>query len=61
MYDLTGRLVRILEDRTLRQEGSHDALWDGMNAQGNAASSGVYMYVLQAGERREAKRMILTR
>jgi D-alanyl-D-alanine carboxypeptidase/FG-GAP repeat len=61
VYDLTGRLVRVLEDRAIRPAGRNAALWDGINANGNAASSGVYMYVLQAGDRREARRMILTR
>jgi hypothetical protein len=41
VYDVTGRLVRSLADRTF-QAGEHSLTWDGTNDQGQVVSRGVY-------------------
>jgi hypothetical protein len=53
VYDLTGRLVAALVDGR-RGTGEHSATWDA-----SQASSGVYFYVLRAGNFSEARRMVL--
>jgi hypothetical protein len=41
VYDVTGRLVRTLADRTFRA-GEHDLVWDGTDDAGRQMSRGVY-------------------
>jgi hypothetical protein len=41
VYDVTGRLVRSLADRTF-QAGEHSLIWDGTNDQGRVVARGVY-------------------
>ncbi len=48
VYDLSGRLVRILEDGS-RSAGQHSVRWDGRNAQGSAQASGMYFVRMNAG------------
>jgi len=65
IFDTAGRLVRTLLDEK-REPGRYREAWDGRDASGRAAASGVYFYRLQAttgaGERfAEAKRMVLVR
>ncbi len=49
VYDLSGRLVRILEDGS-RTAGLHSVQWDGRNAQGSPQASGMYFVRLNTGE-----------
>jgi hypothetical protein len=60
VYDVTGRLVRVLIDE-VREAGPHDVTWDGRNRDGSAVTSGVYFYRLEAGEFVETKKMVLLR
>lgn len=60
IFDLAGREVRRLIDRTMA-EGFHQALWDGKDNAGNHAPSGVYLYQLTAGDFREQKKLTLVR
>ena len=57
VYDVSGRLVRRLAQGR-RGVGQHDVTWDGRDDLGRRASSGVYFVRLQAGERRDASRLI---
>jgi hypothetical protein len=41
VYDVTGRLVRTLADRSF-QAGEHSLTWDGTNDQGQVVARGVY-------------------
>ena len=52
--------VRTLEGGTL-PAGAHAATWDGTNNQGEAVTSGVYFYRLDAGDFRSTKKMVLLR
>jgi hypothetical protein len=58
IYDVEGRVVRELIDRTMRP-GSHTESWDGRDTNGNAVASGVYFYRLNAGRRTLARKAVL--
>jgi D-alanyl-D-alanine carboxypeptidase len=60
VFDATGRLVRILERRA-RDAGTHAIVWDGRSARGLDAASGVYFYVLRAGDTTRSRSMVLLR
>ncbi|RPJ45343.1 MAG: T9SS C-terminal target domain-containing protein [Candidatus Latescibacterota bacterium] len=61
VYDIGGRLVRTLVDREQRAIGSHETVWDGRNDAGDAVSSGIYLYRLEAGAFQGTKKMTLIR
>ena len=61
IFDVTGRLVRTLTDRALRQPGRHAVAWDGTNGAGNEVASGMYYYRLDAGELSQTRSMTLLR
>ena len=63
IYDVTGSLVRRLDLGRLppgsyRSRGDA-AYWDGLNGAGERVASGVYVYELQAGSVRRARRMVV--
>jgi hypothetical protein len=60
IYDAAGRLVTTLVDES-RPAGNYTAEWNGSGTDGRAVSSGVYFYMLNAGEFKETKKMILLR
>ncbi|HET9950523.1 MAG TPA: FlgD immunoglobulin-like domain containing protein, partial [Candidatus Eisenbacteria bacterium] len=60
VYDVQGRLIRELVDAVMT-EGPHWATWDGVDRNGRAAASGVYLYQISADGKQEARRMVLMR
>ena len=46
IYDLQGRLVNTIVSGH-RESGSYTAMWNGLDAQGTPAASGVYVYTLR--------------
>ncbi|MFH1843282.1 MAG: DUF362 domain-containing protein [bacterium] len=60
VYGLDGRLVTTLA-RDVLPAGRHEVVWEGDDATGCPVASGVYCYRLQAGSRRELRRMTLLR
>jgi hypothetical protein len=58
IHDLTGRLVRTLE-QGFREGGDHEAHWDGRDTSGRRVASGVYLYQLRAGTTVETRRIVL--
>ena len=60
VFDISGRLVRTLADGA-RTPGEHAVRWDGKDARGNAMSSGVYFYRLEANGGKESKSLVLLR
>jgi hypothetical protein len=55
IFDLRGRLVRHLAAQDF-QAGAHEVRWDGRDAQGREAASGIYLVrVVVGGEPRTAK------
>lgn len=60
VYDLSGRLVRVLLDKEL-QKGTHQSSWDGKTDQGYRISSGVYFILLESGGEASSKKVVLVR
>jgi FlgD Ig-like domain len=48
VYDVTGRLVRVLKDSAMRA-GLHTVSWDGRDGAGSKAAEGVYFCRIGAG------------
>jgi hypothetical protein len=47
VYDVTGRLMKKVADRTFEAGVEHVVIWDGTNEAGQKVRSGVYFYKLQ--------------
>ncbi len=60
VFDLHGREVRRLTD-TVLQPGRYRLRWDGRDASGAAAASGVYFYQLRSGSHIITRKMTLLR
>jgi 5'-nucleotidase len=60
IYDILGQEVRILIDG-YQSAGENTVVWDGRNQNGQAVSSGIYFYKLQAGDFVDTKKMSLVR
>ena len=60
IYDVEGRLVRLLADTTL-EAGSYRATWNGRDAAGRSVTAGVYFCRLMAGEETISRKLILVR
>lgn len=58
IYDVNGALVVRL-DQGVRQAGTHSVTWDGRDASGRAAGSGVYFYRLEGSRETSARKMVL--
>jgi hypothetical protein len=61
VYDVSGRLVRRLIDGERRGAGLNDVEWNGRDASGGAAVSGIYVYRLVAGKETLSRKMVLIR
>jgi hypothetical protein len=61
VYDVSGRLVRILVDGEIQLAGRHEIVWDGRDDTGQAAASGVYLCRLQAGIESRIRRLVLAK
>ncbi len=61
IYDLSGRLVRVLRNAVVEEGGGHEVGWDGRDDSGTAQVSGVYVYRLAVGDRVETRKMVLLR
>ena len=60
VYDALGRHVRTLVDGE-RPAGPHAVVWDGRDAAGAAAASGMYVYRLHTGTYTTSRTMLLLR
>ncbi|GEM_PF-2393149 len=60
IYDISGRRTRVLLDET-RGPGAHEVLWNGADALGRPAPSGVYLMRLEAGGRVRTSKLCLLR
>lgn len=58
IYNALGQQVKALVSE-YRQPGHHTVTWDAANDAGQKVGSGMYFYVLKAGEFRAVKKMIL--
>ena len=59
VFDLSGRLVRVLLGDEVIAPGRHETVWDGRDKGGRKVASGTYFYRLEAGGVSETKRMTL--
>jgi flagellar hook assembly protein FlgD len=60
VFDLSGRLVRVLMDAAIGA-GPHTVSWDGRTDAGREAASGSYYYRLEVGERSESRALVKLR
>jgi hypothetical protein len=60
VYGVTGRLVRTLVDGDL-PAGEHTFTWDGRDARGRLAASGVYFVSAEAGPNAERRKVVFLR
>ncbi len=60
IFDVRGRRVRVLEDRTL-EPGYHELLWDGRDEAGTDMPSGVYYCRAVYGREVSVRKMLLLR
>ncbi len=61
VYDVSGRLVARLVDGARQTAGRHAVEWNGRDAAGRVASSGIYVYRLVAGKETLSRKMVLVR
>jgi len=59
IYNSLGQKVRTLLDHP-QSVGMHTVMWDGRDDGGRAVSSGVYLYLLKAGNFTQTRKMLLT-
>lgn len=60
VYDINGRLVRVLQDGR-QNAGPQTLVWNGTDAAGNLASTGFYFVVLEAAQRRLSQKILLVK
>jgi hypothetical protein len=60
VYDMRGRLVRKFAEGQ-RQSGRYGIVWNGTDSSGAPVPSGVYFYVLRAGDFTASRKMLLAR
>jgi hypothetical protein len=60
VFDIQGRLIRTLV-HSVMSSGTHEAVWDGRDASGRPAASGLYIAVLRQGQSVAAGKMMLAR
>jgi hypothetical protein len=60
IYNILGQKVAVVVDG-VHQPGFHAVRWNGTNMYGNALSSGMYFYHVQAGNFRSIKKLILVK
>jgi hypothetical protein len=60
IYNIRGQLVRTLLETSVGP-GVHQTSWDGKDALGRTAESGIYLCVLQAGSQQDCKKVVLLR
>jgi hypothetical protein len=58
IYDVRGRRVRTLVDGE-KETGVYTVTWNGRDEQGRKASSGIYFYRLESGDRVAVKKMVI--
>jgi hypothetical protein len=60
IYDIKGQLVKTLLNEN-QNEGDYSVVWDGNYENGTPAESGVYVYVIQANDKRIENKISLVR
>ena len=60
IYNTLGQEMRTLVDEK-QTAGQYSVIWDGLDQFGMMASSGIYIYNIEAGEHTESRKMLLIR
>ena len=58
IYNISGQKVRTLANAT-QAAGTYSAVWDGTDNNGNAVSSGAYIYSINAEGFQQSRKMML--
>jgi len=58
IYDINGRLVNTLLTRKLNW-GLHSIIWNGLNADGQEVSSGIYLYHIKTKDYSQTRKLVL--
>jgi flagellar hook assembly protein FlgD len=58
VYNILGQEVIRLIDREF-PAGSHTAVWDGEDENGQSVASGIYLYRIEAGRQTASRKMVL--
>jgi hypothetical protein len=65
IYDVIGKLVRTLDlgylDAGVYMDKRKSAYWDGKNENGDGVSSSVYFCIMEAGEYKAARKMLIVK
>jgi ligand-binding sensor domain-containing protein len=61
VYDVAGRLVRVLESKSHRGRGAHEVAWDGRDGAGRGVAPGVYFVSVRAGGRASTGKVVVVR
>lgn len=59
IYNMAGQKVKTLVSNEIQNAGSYSVRWDGRNERGQAVSSGIYLYRIEASHFTATKKMIL--
>ena len=58
IYDMMGRIVKTLVN-SFQTAGYKSIHWDGASYSNELVSAGLYLYMIQAGEFRQTRKMVL--
>ena len=61
IYNIAGQVVRKLVDGEALAAGQYQAVWDGRSKSGASVASGMYFYLLRAGDFVAKRKMVLLR
>ena len=58
IYDMMGRVVKTMVN-SQQNAGFKSVRWNATNDYGKPVSAGIYLYMIQAGEYRQTRKMVL--
>ena len=61
IFDVSGRLVRVVVGSDMQQPGRHEAVWNGRDDSGRGVAAGLYFYRLTADSFTDTQRMLLVK
>jgi hypothetical protein len=59
VFDVTGRVVDVLIDDAMAEQGRNEVVWRGRDLAGRVVSAGIYFYRLEAGDFSQTNKMTL--
>ncbi|MFH1313984.1 MAG: FlgD immunoglobulin-like domain containing protein [Candidatus Eisenbacteria bacterium] len=61
VYDINGRLIRLLVDSPLEESGHHTVEWDGQNQRGARVTAGTYFFCIRTDGAIETRPLVIVR